>query len=81
MIKQALVPPDLNRCQATMMSGSFMTLGPRHRIQCDAVPSWIAIERGLGEDGQIGSMSLCNDCAKTCLKKFGKDRIKLRSIA
>ncbi len=61
-----LTPPDLKRCQAEKPNGhSFMTLGGNlgGRERCDARPTVIATEIKPGKDGQIGSMSLCDDCA------------------
>lgn len=70
--KPKLIPPDLERCQATWLGGSFMTLGPRPTIRCPQAPIWIAKERKPGKDGQCGSMALCDDCVKVLVDKLGK---------
>ena len=51
-----------------------MTLGgsPR-RVRCENAPSVIAIEKRPGDDGQIGSMSLCDDCKAVFIKQMGED--------
>lgn len=70
--KMSLTPPDKTRCQAEMLSGSFMTLGPRHLERCTNRPTVIATETNPGEDGQKGSMSLCENCLKIFKQKFPK---------
>lgn len=67
MPDQTLIPPDYDRCQCEIKQGSFMTLGPRRMERCANKPVWLAVELVAGEDGQCGSMSLCNDCAKVML--------------
>lgn len=57
-----LIPPDRSRCQAMILPGSFMTLGPRVWERCKARPTKIVTESTPGKDGQIGSMSLCDEC-------------------
>lgn len=65
--KQAkLTPPDLKRCQAEWLEGSFMTFGPRQMERCENPPTVIATEKLPGPDGQCGAMSLC----PACLTKF-----------
>lgn len=62
--KTKLTPPDLNRCQAEMPNGAnaFTCGGVPRMVRCTAKPTVIATEVNPGPDGQIGSMSLCDDC-------------------
>lgn len=59
-----LTPPDFDQCQVEKKDGSFMTFGPRSWVRCTATPEFIATEIEPGKDGQIGSMSMCSECAK-----------------
>ena len=68
-----LTPPDRARCQAEITPGSFMTLGPRTTERCKNKPSCIITENQPGKDGKVGSMSLCEDCLKVFLDRFGDD--------
>lgn len=70
-----LTPPDLKQCQAEKPNGvNFMTLGGRREmIRCTKKPTVIAIENKPGEDGQIGKMSLCDDCVGAFMKQMPKD--------
>ena len=76
----ALAPPDKKRCQAEKLSGSFMTLGPRHMERCTNLPTVIATEKKPGEDGQKGSMSLCEDCLEIFKQKFPKGYATFKKI-
>lgn len=77
----ALVPPDLKRCQAEHKTGSFMTLGPRTWVRCDAVPVFLAVELVAAKDGQRGAMSLCLACAEVMLKDADlRARVQLQPI-
>lgn len=57
-----LIPPDLKRCQAEWLAGSFLTLGPRYNERCLVAPKFILREVKPGKDGRMGSMSLCEFC-------------------
>jgi len=77
-----LIPADRKQCQAEKPNGhSFMTLGgvPGH-VRCKNKPVVIAKEIKPGADGQRGSMSLCEDCKKVFLSKFGEGFAKLTPI-
>ena len=63
MVEQ-LEPIDATQCQAEVLEGSFMTLGPRSYIRCKAKPSWVAIDVRDGEF--YGAMALCDECMKMC---------------
>jgi len=77
----ALIPPDMDRCQAEQRHGSFMTLGPRPMVRCDSQPDFIAVEVVAGADGQYGSMSLCLSCAKAMLEDADlRKRVQLQPI-
>jgi len=62
MSKPKLTPPDRARCQAERRTGSFLSMGRPGFIRCISTPSVIARERKPGRDGQVGEMSLCEDC-------------------
>ncbi len=59
-----LTPPDLERCQVEKPNGhSFMTLGGRPGLErCIETPTFILSDTEPQEDGQMGSMSVCNSC-------------------
>lgn len=76
-----LIPPDYDRCQAEQREGSFMTLGPRRMVRCEKPPVWLAVELKAGKDGERGSMTLCNDCAKVMMDvKDLRERVQLQPI-
>ncbi len=78
----SLIPPDMNRCQAEKPNGhTFMTLGGRPgRERCTDLPAWLATEKEPAPDGQIGSMSLCDDCRAVFLKQVGPEYAVLSRI-
>ena len=59
-----LTPVDLTRCQAEKPNGAtFMSLGGRPAlVRCTNKPALVATEKAPGPDGQVGAMSLCDDC-------------------
>lgn len=61
-----LEPADLTRCQAEIPNGvNAFTMGgdlSKKHDRCSNEPTVIATERSPGEDGDTGSMSLCDDC-------------------
>jgi hypothetical protein len=59
-----LIPPDTVQCQAEKPNGhSFMTIGGRPGLErCTNKPTMLVAEAHPGEDGRIGSMTLCDDC-------------------
>ena len=71
--KPKRIPPDLKQCQAEVPNGyTFMTLGGRPgRVRCSNKPVIIATEVEPGDDGQIGSMSLCSECFEVFQKQMG----------
>jgi hypothetical protein len=72
--KESLTPPDLERCQAEIIEGSFMTLGPRSRSRCEAVPTVVVTEKKPPEGSKLkGSMSLCASCKEVLIKQKGAD--------
>ena len=75
-----LIPPDLKRCQAERLEGSFMTFGPRQLVRCERTPKWVVKEKKPGEDGRRGSMSLCAECAEIMEFKYGKDFATFKAI-
>lgn len=64
-----MTPPDRSRCQAEKPNGAgpFTTGGIPGHVRCEAKPTFIVMETAPGEDGQIGSMSLCDDCHQVFL--------------
>lgn len=54
-----MIEPDVKRCQVEEIEGSFMTLGPRSYIRCDAAPTVIVTENHVQDDGKQGAMSMC----------------------
>ena len=70
--EEDIEPPDLERCQANIQNGSFMSFGKPTVARCKAPPTWIAKENEPRDDGKKGSMSLCAECAQTFLRRFGK---------
>ena len=78
----ALIPPDRERCQSYKPNGeSAWTLGGGHRmVQCKNRPVFIATENEPGEDGAIGSMSLCQECLVVFHKQMGVDYATLTPI-
>lgn len=81
-VSRGLVRPDKKRCQAEKPNGhSFMTLGGvPARERCKDKPVYIATEKRPNGDGKIGSMSLCEACAKVMVKQLGNDYADLRRI-
>jgi hypothetical protein len=77
-----LTPPDLTRCQAEKPNGcSFMTMGgvPK-RVRCTDKPIVVATEVKPGDDGQIGSMSLCAECLEVFQKQMGAGFATFKAI-
>jgi hypothetical protein len=73
----SLEPPDPKRCQADVPGNGPLTMGgeigdPRnvYRVRCKNKPRWIATEKKPGPDGQVGSMSLCDECAAVMEKQM-----------
>jgi hypothetical protein len=77
---KSLIQPDNERCQAEKLSGSFMTLGPRQMERCHNKPVVIAEESNPGEDGQKGSMSLCEECLIVFKSKYPKGYATFKKI-
>lgn len=79
--KDPLIPPDAKRCQFEHRPGSFMTLGPRSWVRCEAKPDFVAAEIKNGKDGRKGSMSLCSKHAKLMLEQEEfRGRVRLTPI-
>ncbi len=75
MVDKPLDPPDRERCQGEWTKATPFRLGGpmKTRIRCDKVPLVIATEKRPGEDGQVGSMSLCGACKFEFERQFGHD--------
>ncbi len=82
-----LEPVDRERCQADVPGPGPFTVGgeigdPRngYRVRCKNKPTVIATENQPGEDGRIGSMSLCRDCVVVFVRDLGVGYATLRDI-
>lgn len=76
-----LEQPDLKQCQAERVERTPFALGGTHRrTRCANTPTAIAFENKAGDDGQKGSMSLCDDCAAAMVKALGRDFATLCKI-
>jgi len=71
-----LIPPDLKQCQTMKHNGyTFMTLGGRPGYdRCTEPAAFVATENAPGEDGLIGSMSLCTACLTRMISQMGATR-------
>lgn len=69
-----LIPPDLKRCQAEMSNGySFMTFGGvPGMVRCKNKPIVIIKDIVPGDDGLIGSMTLCASCWNVAIQQLGQ---------
>ena len=59
--------PDLQRCEAECLNGSFMTLGPRRLERCMNRPEYVvtSVPVMFGKvltDYVPGQMSMCGEC-------------------
>lgn len=81
MTQKTLIPPDIDRCQAEVLQGSFMTFGPRETVRCSEKPVYIATENKPGKDGLVGSMSLCEACKEKLIQKLGADFASFQLIS
>jgi len=82
-----LTPSDSRQCQADVPGNGPFILGGEigdpnngYRIRCKNKPTVIATENQPGEDGLVGSMSLCGTCQKVMKKQFGKDFASFEKI-
>lgn len=75
-------PPDPKQCQAEKPNGcTFLTLGGKPElVRCTNAPVAIATEKHPGDDGHIGSMSLCADCREVFIKQMGDDYATFEEI-
>ena len=87
MEQKPLEPVDLKRCQADVPGNGPFTMGgeignPKdgYRVRCKNEPTVIATENQPGEDGRIGSMSLCRDCVVAFIRLLGAGHATLRDI-
>lgn len=77
-----LTPPDYKQCQVYKPNGvNFVTLGGSPKmIRCKNKPAYTATENAPGEDGKIGSMSLCPECADIMKQQCGEGFATLTPI-
>lgn len=72
---------DIEQCQAERQVGAFQLGGQiGKRIRCTNTPRYIARENKPGDDGLIGEMSLCDQCAEKMTIQLGKGFATLRLI-
>ena len=75
-----LIPPDPKRCQVEELEGSFMTLGPRSYVRCDAAPTMIVTENRVQDDGKRGAMSMCAHHYEKFLIFGNKNDVTVRQL-
>lgn len=77
-----IAPADVNRCQAEKPNGAtFMSMGGRPElVRCKDVPSVIVVENETDENGERGSMSLCEDCLKVAKQQLPENFFHVISI-
>ncbi len=82
-----LTPPDRDRCQADVPGNGPFTMGgpigdPKngYRVRCGNKPTVIVTEREFGQDGQRGSMSLCEGCLAELHKQKGRKFADVQAI-
>jgi hypothetical protein len=78
-----MIPPDPTRCQATIRAahGAFV-LGPPPRFErCRNTPVTIAREVAPGPDGEVGAMSLCENCLVQFRKQVGEAGMTFEPVA
>jgi hypothetical protein len=75
-------PVDKKQCQAEYHPYNFMTLGgsANEIRRCVNKPVWIIKETKSGEDGQRGSMSLCEACYQKSLTQLPKGFAEAKRI-
>lgn len=74
-----LDPPDIKQCQAEVPNGNnpFTLGGSPGLVRCTNAPVVVATEAKPGDDGQIGSMSLCSRCWSQMIKQLGPNHVKV----
>lgn len=75
-----MIPPDLGQCQAEKPDGnSFMTLGGRPGlVRCTNPPTHLVTETAPGDDGRMGSMTLCDNCLIVFKKQLAAQLHRMR---
>lgn len=78
-----LVPPDLKRCQAFKSNGhnAFTLGGKPELIRCKNKPFVIATEVKPGNDGVIGSMTVCKECFEAFQKQLGPGYATFKAVS
>lgn len=80
---KGLEPADLKQCQANpnLLTWSFMSFGPRPKpIRCYREPEVVVVQNRRGDDGKIGSMSLCFSCLVHYIAHFPEGHSKVNVI-
>lgn len=82
-MSEALILPDLKRCQAEITKRNPWVMGGPvvTRTRCESAPTVIATENAPGPDGAVGSMSLCESCAAVMRKQLGETFARFTPIA
>jgi hypothetical protein len=76
------MPPDFEQCQAEKPNGhTFMTLGGKPgMVRCDRPPTVLLTEVQPGDDGEKGSMTLCDGCLAVFRKQMPRGFAKVEDI-
>lgn len=57
-----------------------MTFGKPTYHRCENMPTVVVYENEQGDDGQKGSMSLCDKCLKVMIEKYGEEFATVKPI-
>jgi hypothetical protein len=80
---KSLTPPDFQRCQAIQSNGvNFMSFGGRREmVRCGKVATMLATEnKPKPSDGQIGSMTVCDECFAVMQRQVPPGTVTYRRI-
>jgi hypothetical protein len=77
-----LTPPDYDRCQGESKNNNPFTMGGviGRWVRCNQKPTTLLEEMSPGEDGKMGSMTLCDDCLAIFKKMFPGTKVKFTEI-
>lgn len=69
-----LTPPDFLRCQAEITRYVPFVMGgsTKQTERCSNKPTVVIHDAQPGEDGRVGSMSLCYSCLLVARKQLGQ---------
>lgn len=80
-LRGELIPPDFERCQTEITPAyNPFQLGPRPKAaRCDFAPTHLLVEL-QSDDGQLGSMTVCDSCLARFKEVGPRDRVKILPI-